>query len=375
MEKSTGIQQPGQRKKLLLALLWIFIGLLLVFLLGSRFLPAINPFTSGNGDLPAGQLLASTATTGSTSTIAAPATSRPTASPTSTTTATLTRTPTLTSTPPTTVLVKAKYISLRTGPGLTFAVVQQVEEADQLQLLGVSSDNSWLYLRTVEGNEGWLEVTRVDLTGVDLNKGFPVKTPSPAPPGTHFSTISKLDHRAELLLLGKSMDTTWLYVKTTDGQEGWVVTSVIDLGNVNLIHDDYPKKTSPPTETSTPVILTDVEGRWIDVDLSEQTVRAYEGTTLLKTFLVSTGVDEYPTETGQYKIYAKFPKILMAGFDYYLPDVPFSMFYEGDFSLHGTYWHHNFGHPMSHGCINMDTLDAEWLYNWSDIGTLVNIHR
>jgi lipoprotein-anchoring transpeptidase ErfK/SrfK len=48
-------------------------------------------------------------------------------------------------------------------------------------------------------------------------------------------------------------------------------------------------------------------------------------------------------------------------------------FYKG-YALHGTYWHHNFGHPMSHGCVNLVTADAQWLYNWASVGTLVNIH-
>ena len=91
-------------------------------------------------------------------------------------------------------------------------------------------------------------------------------------------------------------------------------------------------------------------------------------------FLVSTGTDLYPTETGQYNIYAKFLVSSMDGGDFFLPDVPWTMFYSGDFSIHGTYWHHNFGTPMSHGCVNMSIADAEWLYNFSDIGTLVNIH-
>jgi lipoprotein-anchoring transpeptidase ErfK/SrfK len=65
----------------------------------------------------------------------------------------------------------------------------------------------------------------------------------------------------------------------------------------------------------------------------------------------------------------------MRGDDYFLPDVPFTMYYYGDFSIHGTYWHHNFGTPMSHGCVNMDTNDAEWLFNFASVGTLVNIHR
>ncbi len=133
--------------------------------------------------------------------------------------------------------------------------------------------------------------------------------------------------------------------------------------------------TSPPTETSTPVILPGIEGRWIDVDLSEQMLFAYEGTERVASFLVSTGTALYPTEQGEYRIYVKFLFTDMHGSDYFLPDVPFTMYYSGDFSIHGTYWHHNFGTPMSHGCINMDTSEAEWLYNWASVGTIVNIHR
>ena len=151
--------------------------------------------------------------------------------------------------------------------------------------------------------------------------------------------------------------------------------SYVNLAGVNLNHDDYPFRMSPPTETSTPVVLNGIEDHWIDIDLSEQMLRAYDGTELMASFLVSTGINIYPTETGQYHIYVKFPTYTMTGRDYFLPDVPYSMFYSGDFSIHGTYWHHNFGTPMSHGCVNMDTNDAEWLYNWSSVGTLVNIHR
>jgi lipoprotein-anchoring transpeptidase ErfK/SrfK len=51
------------------------------------------------------------------------------------------------------------------------------------------------------------------------------------------------------------------------------------------------------------------------------------------------------------------------------------MYFYESYGLHGTYWHHNFGHPMSHGCVNLKTEDAQWLYeNFVSIGTLVNIH-
>jgi lipoprotein-anchoring transpeptidase ErfK/SrfK len=177
------------------------------------------------------------------------------------------------------------------------------------------------------------------------------------------------------MLLGRLSDNTWLYVKTSDGQEGWIKTTWVDLAGINLDYDYHPVKTSPPTETSTPVVLVGIEGHWIDIDLSDQMLYAYDGIDLVASFLVSTGLDLYPTETGQYHIYVKMRYSDMHGNDYFLPDVPYSMYYSGDFSIHGTYWHHSFGTPMSHGCVNMDISDAEWLYNWSSVGTLVNIHR
>jgi lipoprotein-anchoring transpeptidase ErfK/SrfK len=101
---------------------------------------------------------------------------------------------------------------------------------------------------------------------------------------------------------------------------------------------------------------------------------AFDGSDLVGSFLVSTGTIRFPTEYGQYHIYADFRFTDMHGPDYFLPNVPYTMFYNKDFSMHGTYWHHNFGTPMSHGCVNMDTRDAEWLYYWSSVGTFVNIH-
>ena len=115
--------------------------------------------------------------------------------------------------------------------------------------------------------------------------------------------------------------------------------------------------------------------RWIDVDLSTQTVRAYEGDTLMNTFLVSTGTAHFPTITGQFNIWIKFRYDDMTGPGYNLPDVPYVMYFYKDYALHGTYWHHNFGTPMSHGCVNLRTEDAAWLYDFSSVGTMVNVHE
>ncbi len=147
-----------------------------------------------------------------------------------------------------------------------------------------------------------------------------------------------------------------------------------------------PTETSTPTPTETPYptyVSEDGEvdyppagngERWIDVDLSDQMVYAYEGDVIVNSFLVSTGTYLHPTVTGRFQIYVKYEYTDMAGPGYYLPDVPYTMYFYDGYGLHGTYWHSNFGTPMSHGCINLSIPDSEWLFYWADVGTLVNIH-
>ncbi len=113
---------------------------------------------------------------------------------------------------------------------------------------------------------------------------------------------------------------------------------------------------------------------WIDVDLSQQRLYAYAGDTLMNSFVVSTGTWQTPTVTGEFNIWIKLRSATMTGPGYYLPDVPFVMYFYQDYGLHGTYWHNNFGTPMSHGCVNLATSDAEWLYDFSSVGTVVNVH-
>ena len=118
--------------------------------------------------------------------------------------------------------------------------------------------------------------------------------------------------------------------------------------------------------------------RWIDVNLSAQSLTAYEGNTAVFNALISSGLASYPTVTGQFRIWLRYESQTMdgtrLGYDYYLTGVPYVMYFYEDYALHGTYWHSNFGTPMSHGCVNMETGDAGWLYSWSTIGTVVNVH-
>lgn len=138
---------------------------------------------------------------------------------------------------------------------------------------------------------------------------------------------------------------------------------------------DTPWPTDPPTEVpAEPVAVIDTDERWIDIDLGDQMLYAFDGDELVSSFVVSTGTYLHPTVTGQYQIYVKYTYTDMRGDDYYLPDVPYTMYFYQGYGIHGTYWHNNFGTPMSHGCVNMITSDAEWLFNWSSVGTIVNVH-
>ncbi len=114
--------------------------------------------------------------------------------------------------------------------------------------------------------------------------------------------------------------------------------------------------------------------RWISIDLSEQRLIAWEGNKAVYALIVSTGKDSTPTRTGTFKIQTKYPVARMIGPDYDVPDVPFTMYYDGGMAIHGAYWHNNFGTPVSHGCTNVAVNHAEWLFNWASIGTPVVVH-
>ncbi|HUS93590.1 MAG TPA: L,D-transpeptidase [Patescibacteria group bacterium] len=119
--------------------------------------------------------------------------------------------------------------------------------------------------------------------------------------------------------------------------------------------------------------------KWIDVNLTSQTLVAFEGNAPVFQSLVSSGTAKHPTVTGQFRIWLRFASQDMngrrLGYDYFLKDVPYVQYFYQDYALHGTFWHNNFGTPMSHGCVNLPTSSAEWLFNWANNGTLVNIHK
>jgi lipoprotein-anchoring transpeptidase ErfK/SrfK len=137
---------------------------------------------------------------------------------------------------------------------------------------------------------------------------------------------------------------------------------------------EYVAPTAAPDAPAGPQYASNGGEHWIDVDLSQQRVYAYEGDTIVNSFIVSTGTWQTPTVTGKYRVWIKLRSTTMAGPGYYLTNVPYTMYFYKGYGLHGTYWHNNFGTPMSHGCVNLTIPDAEWLYNFSVVGTVVNVH-
>lgn len=139
------------------------------------------------------------------------------------------------------------------------------------------------------------------------------------------------------------------------------------------------------------VLGTSDAERWIEVDLSEQKLKAWEGGSLYLESLVSSGLPWWPTPTGEFRIWIKLRSTKMEGgsgrYYYYLPNVPYVMYFENDavpswrgYGLHGTYWHNAFGTQRSHGCLNLPTPIAQKLFYWVDskgegkTGTRVVIH-
>jgi len=140
---------------------------------------------------------------------------------------------------------------------------------------------------------------------------------------------------------------------------------------------DIPLEKLALASPSLPVLSATTSNKRIEIDLTNQRIYAYERNQLIYNFLISSG-KWGRTPTGTFKIWIKLRYAKMSGGSktlntyYYLPNVPFIMYfynaripkYRG-FGIHGTYWHDNFGHPMSHGCINMKTEEVAQLYYWA----------
>ena len=192
----------------------------------------------------------------------------------------------------------------------------------------------------------------------------------------------KLDYREAVPVSGKRVRAGGMtYLETTSGDY------LIDRRLVRV--NPFKKRPSWATPGRT----------WLNVSILNQTLTAYEGGRPVFVTLVSTGADGLgdPEEThstvrGRFLVHTKHVTITMSGAqvgdEFDLRDVPYVQYFSAGYALHAAYWHDSFGHPRSHGCVNLSPLDAQWLFGWTDPpvpskwhggmslldGTLVSIH-
>jgi len=119
--------------------------------------------------------------------------------------------------------------------------------------------------------------------------------------------------------------------------------------------------------------------RWIEVNIAQQNLSLYDNCELVFATLISSGRDEGWTSTGVHPVFnkAEYHTLIsqnpfVTG-NYYLEDVPYLLFYYGEWAIHGAYWHYHFGEPWSHGCVNLSLPDARWVYEWAQKSDLVYI--
>jgi len=161
-------------------------------------------------------------------------------------------------------------------------------------------------------------------------------------------------------VLGENIDGNELWYKIDGGAYpgAYVHSSYIDPAAQPL----------PPSQANIPEAVKEGE-YWIDLDIGRQVLSLYRYDRPVFSTFAATGQGYFPTRTGTFRIQTKLLRTRMSGgpprfpAPYDLPNVPFTMYYSGDFAIHGAYWHDKFGSPQSHGCTNLTQGDAAYLFS------------
>jgi len=241
------------------------------------------------------------------------------------------------------------------------------------------------YLNSVETEDGFYYYTRggyyvdgeyVARAAVPTFQGVEIKESSRTPFGWILSTAeSQTAPGSNQPLSGKKynrFNRVNVYQCQEASGEEWCMVDLNEWIPSRFIAQVTPSKAPPEGVTN---------GRWIEVNLFEQTVTVYDNNKLVFATLTSTGLDPYFTQPGLFQIYQKKESETMSGAFaadrsdyYYLEDVPYTMYFDKARALHGAYWHSIFGYPRSHGCVNLSIADSHWLYDWAIIGDWVYVH-
>jgi len=167
----------------------------------------------------------------------------------------------------------------------------------------------------------------------------------------------------------KNHDVVWVFHTQKVGDTEWYMVGPDEWVHQNVIARVIPNP-SPPTGVN--------NNRWIEINLFEQTIAVYENYELVFATLIASGSDPFWTRPGLFQIYEKLDSTPMRGaFEadgsdaYYLEDVPWTMYFDERRAIHGAYWRANLGFSQSHGCVNTSIGDAQWIFNWANLGDWV----
>lgn len=196
-------------------------------------------------------------------------------------------------------------------------------------------------------------------------------------PGVEFTVVRQLRNNIVLEVadtVQNDLGETWYKI----GFEGGVRYPERLSGGNWYVNADYVRLLEDPgLLIGSKEELRATTTKRIVVNRTKQMLYAYDGETLFMETKISTGLELMPTTRGTFRIFKKLPSRYMQGpqpgiDDYYdLPGVPWTMYFNGGMAIHGAYWHVKFGTQWSHGCVNVPPDEAEVLYKWADMGTLV----
>jgi lipoprotein-anchoring transpeptidase ErfK/SrfK len=169
------------------------------------------------------------------------------------------------------------------------------------------------------------------------------------------------------------MKTIWL--NRVSNQAFWLgVGTFLAILGFWLICPPAVAENSQLLAPQTKIELIESGKHWIEINLSKQRLFAWDGNKLIKIAFISSGKPSTPTLPGLFKIETKRLRDRMRGVDYDIANVPYTMYYNRGYAIHGAPWHNRFGTPISHGCINLPVDTAKWLFEWTNVGTSVFIH-
>ncbi|MDD2921962.1 MAG: L,D-transpeptidase [Anaerolineales bacterium] len=168
-------------------------------------------------------------------------------------------------------------------------------------------------------------------------------------------------HWVKNVVVTREEKSVWYEIFDNELKKSFYVAS----HNMRLIPDSELTQLSPEVPAA---------DKLLHVDLTMQLVTAFEGNTMVFSARCSSGGKGTYTPTGEFSTYHKGPSVHMTNQDeegatnyYHLPGVPWCSFFTGvGNAFHGTYWHNDYGRPRSHGCVNLRSEDAKWVYRWTN---------